>query len=282
MTNFLQYLITGVATGAAFALVATGFVTIHRVTRVVNFAQGGFAVVAGYVTFSALHAGLPHLVSELLAVLAATAVGAAVGLITIGRRGTPLLASLIMTIGIGIFLYAVEVAIWGELPLQFEGLPGIFAVGGLTLQRQYLLIVVVTLLTFATLALFFGRSYLGKVFTACASNAYAARLAGVNVTRVGIAAFALGGALGGLAGVLLIPLRSLTFDSDVDLAINGFAAAIFGGLQRPTTALVGGLILGVAEAMVAGYSRASYQKAVSLVVILGILIWQAANRKELE
>ena len=107
-------------------------------------------------------------------------------------------------------------------------------------------------------------------------------MAGVNVTRVGIAAFALGGALGGLAGVLLIPLRSLTFDSDVDLAINGFAAAIFGGLQRPGTALGGGLILGVAEAMVAGYSRASYQKAVSLVVILGILVWQAARRLELE
>ena len=282
MTNFVQYLITGLATGCAFALVATGFVAIHRVTRVVNFAQGGFAVVAGYVTFSALHAGVPHVASELLAVLAATAVGAVVGLITIGRRGTPLLASLIMTIGIGIFLYAVEVAVWGDLPLQFEGLPGIFSVAGLTLQRQYLLIVAITLLTFAALALFFGRSYLGKVFTACASNAYAARLAGVDVTRVGIAAFALGGALGGLAGVLLIPLRSLTFDSDVDIAINGFAAAIFGGLQRPTTALVGGLILGVAEAMVAGYSRASYQKAVSLVVILGILIWQAARRQELE
>ena len=282
MRNFVQYAIIGLATGCAFALVATGFVAIHRVTRVVNFAQGGFAVVAGYVTFTLLHAGLPHVVSELLAVLAAAAVGAVVGLVTIGRRGTPVLASLIMTIGIGIFFYAVEVAIWGDLPLQFEGLPGIFAVGGMTLQRQYLLIVVVTLATFAALALFFGRSYLGKVFTACASNAYAARLAGVNVTRVGIAAFALGGALGGLAGVLLIPLRSLTFDSDVDLAINGFAAAIFGGLQRPGLALVGGIILGVAEAMVAGYSRASYQKAVSLVVILGILVWQAARRQQAE
>jgi branched-chain amino acid transport system permease protein len=278
----LEYLITGLATGCAFALVATGFVAIHRVTKVVNFAQGGFAVMAGYITFSALHAGLPHGASELLAVLAATALGALVGLVTIGRRGTPVLASLIITIGIGIFLYAVEVAVWGDLPLQFDGLPGIFAVGGLTLQRQYVLIVLATLLAFAGLTAFFGRSYLGKVFTACASNPYAARLAGIDVTRVGIAAFAFGGAFGGLAGVLLMPLRSLTFDSDIDLAVNGFAAAIFGGLQRPLTALVGGLILGVAEAMVAGYSRASYQRAVSLLLILGILIWQAARRQELE
>jgi branched-chain amino acid transport system permease protein len=278
----LEYLITGLATGCAFALVATGFVAIHRVTKVVNFAQGGFAVMAGYITFSALHAGLPHGASELLAVLAATALGALVGLVTIGRRGTPVLASLIITIGIGIFLYAVEVAVWGDLPLQFDGLPGIFAVGGLTLQRQYVLIVLATLLAFAGLTAFFGRSYLGKVFTACASNPYAARLAGIDVTRVGIAAFAFGGAFGGLAGVLLMPLRSLTFDSDIDLAVNGFAAAIFGGLQRPLTALVGGLILGVAEAMVAGYSRASYQRAVSLLLILGILVWQAARRQELE
>lgn len=278
----MEYLITGLATGCAFALVATGFVAIHRVTKVVNFAQGGFAVMAGYITFSALRAGLPHGASELLAVLAATALGALVGLVTIGRRGTPVLASLIITIGIGIFLYAVEVAIWGDLPLQFDGVPGIFAVGGLTLQRQYVLIVLATLLAFAGLTAFFGRSYLGKVFTACASNPYAARLAGIDVTRVGIAAFALGGAFGGLAGVLLMPLRSLTFDSDIDLAVNGFAAAIFGGLQRPLTALVGGLILGVAEAMVAGYSRASYQRAVSLLLILGILVWQAARRQELE
>jgi branched-chain amino acid transport system permease protein len=282
VTDFFEYLITGLATGCAFALVATGFVAIHRVTKVVNFAQGGFAVMAGYITFSALHAGLPHGASELLAVVAATVLGALVGLVTIGRRGTPVLASLIITIGIGIFLYAVEVAIWGDLPLQFDGVPGIFAVGGLTLQRQYVVIVLATLLAFAGLTAFFGRSYLGKVFTACASNPYAARLAGIDVTRVGIAAFAFGGAFGGLAGVLLMPLRSLTFDSDIDLAVNGFAAAIFGGLQRPLTALVGGLILGVAEAMVAGYSRASYQRAVSLLLILGILVWQAARRQELD
>ena len=282
MTTFAEYLLTGIATGCAFALVATGFVTIHRVTRVVNFAQGGFAVIAGYVAYSALHAGLPHGVSEAAAVLAAVATGALVGLVAVGRAGTPVLASLIITIGIGFFLYAVEVAIWGDLPVTFEGLAGVLSFAGVTLQRQYVLIAVATLATFAVLAAFFGRTYLGKVLTACASNAYAARLAGIDVTRAGIAAFALGGGMGGLAGVLLTPLRSVGFDSDVDFAINGFAAAIFGGLQRPGAALLGGLILGVAEAMVAGYSRASYQKGVSLVLIIGILIWRAARRPELE
>jgi branched-chain amino acid transport system permease protein len=282
--TFVQYLLTGLATGSAFALVATGFVFIHRVTRVVNFAQGGFAVVAGFVAYRALHAGLPHGVSEALAVLIATGVGVLVGLVAVGRRGTPVLASLMMTIGLGIFLYAVEVAIFGDQPTTFEGLPGVFSFAGISIQRQYGLIVLVTATCFLLLGVFFAYTYLGKVFTACASNAYAARLSGIDVTRFGVAAFGLGGALGGVGGVILMPLRSFTFDADVEIAINGFAAAIFGGLNRPGAALVGGLILGVAEALVAGYARggAAYQKAVSLPIILAILIWQSIRRPAVE
>jgi branched-chain amino acid transport system permease protein len=282
--RLLEYLLTGVATGCAFALVATGFVAIHRVTRVVNFAQGGFAVVAGFVAFSALRAGLPHGLAEAAAVLAAAAAGLAVGAVAIGRRGTPVLASLMVTIGLGIFLYAIEVALFGDQPTTFDGLRGIVALGDLTLQRQYLLIVGVTAFAFLALILFFGFTYLGKVFTACASNPYAARLAGVDVTRVGIAAFGLGGALGGLAGVILMPLRSFTFDTDVEIAVSGFAAAIVGGLDRPGAALLGGLVLGVAEALVAGYAGggAAYAKAVSLPIILAILVWRSVRRPELQ
>ena len=84
----------------------------------------------------------------------------------------------------------------------------------------------------------------------------------------------------GVAGVLLTPLQSVSFDSDVGIAINGFAAAIFGGLLRPGTALAGGLLLGIAEALVAGYSKASYESGVALVLILGIMVWQATRRPE--
>jgi branched-chain amino acid transport system permease protein len=91
-------------------------------------------------------------------------------------------------------------------------------------------------------------------------------------------AFGLGGALGGLAGVLLTPLQPVSFDSDVSLAINGFAAAIFGRLVRPGAALIGALVLGVVEALVAGYSRASLQSGAALVVMLAIMIWQAQRQ----
>ena len=281
MIFFLEVVSAGIATGSAFALVATGFVVIHRVTRVVNFAQGVFSVFAGLLAYSLLEHEIPHLAAEALAVLATSVLGFLIGLVAIGRRGTPPLASLIITLGIGILSYAVVIFIWGDGPLSFTMLRGQLEVAGVTMQWQYVLIVALTAVTFAALLLFFNLTYVGKALTACYSNPHAARLVGIDVTRMGLVAFAIGGALGGLAGVLLTPLQPVEFDSDVAIAINGFAAAIFGGLLRPGTALVGGLVLGIAEALVAGYTHfASLQSAVALVVILAIMVYQASSRPE--
>jgi branched-chain amino acid transport system permease protein len=275
---FLTYLAAGIATGCAFSLVATGFVAIYRVTRVVNFAQGVFAIMAGFMAWWLLRRGLPHVAAELLAIAFAALVGLIVGVIATGKPGTPPLASLIVTLGLAILSYAVIILIWGDQPISFDGVRGRFELGGASVQRQYALIVLVAAATFTGLGLFFGRTYVGKALTACSSNPYAARLAGINVTRMGFLAFALGGALGGLAGVLVVPIRPIGFDSDVEVAINGFAAAIVGGLLRPWTALAGGVVLGVAEALVAGYYRASYQTAMALALIIVIMVWQASRR----
>jgi branched-chain amino acid transport system permease protein len=275
---FLQYASSGVATGCAFALVATGFVAIYRVTRVVNFAQGVFAVLAGMLTSSLLGWGVPHVLAELLAVLVAAATGVVVGIIAIGRSGTSPLASLIITLGLGIGSYAVLILIWGDQPISFDGLKGNLDVGGVNMQVQYVLVVLVTAAAFIALGRFFDHTYLGRGLTACSSNPRAARLVGIDVKRMGVVAFGLGGGLGGLAGVLLTPLQPVAFNSDVGIAISGFAAAIFGGLLRPGAALTGALVLGVAEALVAGYSRAALQSGVALVIMLGIMVWQAGRR----
>lgn len=278
MRLFLQYAASGLATGCAFALVATGFVAIYRVTRVVNFAQGVFAVLAGMFAASLLAAGIPHVFAELVAVLLAGLAGALVGFVAIGRRETSPLASLIITLGLGIGSYAVLILIWGDQPISFDGLKGNLDVGGVGMQVQYVLVAVLTALAFVALGLFFDHTYLGRGLTACSSNPRAARLVGINVRRMGLLAFGLGGALGGLAGVLLTPLQPVSFNSDVGIAISGFAAAIFGGLLRPGAALVGALVLGVAEALVAGYGQASLQSGVALIIMLGIMIYRAGRR----
>lgn len=282
MNDFLQYLISGLAVGCGFALLASGLVTIHRVTHVVNFAQGMFAVVAGLTAGSLLSSGLPHVAAELTAVLVAALVGLAVGFVATGKPGTSARAALIVTLGVGFIAYAVEIMLWGDSPRSSTGLGGAVRIADAYIRKQSFLVIVVTVVVFALLGLFFSRTYLGKALTACASNPYAARAMGINVTRMGLVAFALGGALGGTAGVLLTPLLPISYDSDVLLITNGFAAAILGGLTRPGLALVGALTLGVAESMVAGYSQASYQTVVALTLMLGIMVWQAAHRTSLQ
>jgi branched-chain amino acid transport system permease protein len=277
VSEFLTYLINGLAVGCGFALVGSGLVAIHRVTGVVNFAQAMFAVVAGLSAASFLGLGLPHGLAETAGVAVAVLAGLATGFAATGRPGTSPQSALVVTLGVGVFAYAVEIAVWGDQPRSFAGLHGSLTVFGANVQKQYLLVIAVTAVAYAALGTFFARSYRGKALTACASNPYAARLMGIDVARMGLVAFGLGGALGGVAGVLLTPMQPISFDSDVSLIVNGFAAAILGGLSRPLPALAGGLLLGVAEAMVAGYGNAAYQTEVALVLMLAIMIWRAAR-----
>jgi branched-chain amino acid transport system permease protein len=105
---------------------------------------------------------------------------------------------------------------------------------------------------------------------------------GINVTAMGLLAFAIGGALGGLAGVLVTPIQQVSFDTDVLLVVNGFSAAILGNLTRPTLTLAGGLVLGVVQALTAGYLSTSYQSEVALVFMLAILIVQAGRQRAIQ
>ena len=282
MIAFLSYVLHGIAMGSSFALVASGLIIIYRVTRVVNLAQGTFAVFAAFTTATLLGAGLPHGAAEILAVLVAGILGLLAGLVAVGKRGTSPQASLIATLGVAIFCYALEILIWGDQPRSFPGLAGSFELSGLEFPKQYAVVVAATMLVFALLEVFFEWTYAGKALTACSSNPYAAALVGIGVVRMSLFGFMLGGALGGVAGVLLAPLSPMSYDSDLSLFVNGFASAILAGLKRPVFALVGGLVLGIAEALVAGYAKASYQSALALLLTLAILVVQGARRPALQ
>ena len=282
MSALVEYLISGIAIGCGYALLASGFVAIFRVTEVINFAQGTLAVLGGFVAYSALtSAGLPHGLAEALGVLAAGAAGLVFGWIAVGKRNTPPLASLVITLGLAVAAYAAEIAIWGDQPISYTAVGGDFVLAGAHLLRQYLLVIGISLVALLGLGVFFTRTYAGRGMTACASNRFAAQVVGINVRRMSLYAFALGGLLGGLAGVLLIPVQPLSFNSDVGLAVSGFAAAIFGGLRSFEMALIGGLVLGVAESLIAGYWQASYETVVALGLMLLLMLWQARRRVEL-
>lgn len=278
MNDFLQFLVSGIGQGCVFALLASGFVVIHRVTNVVNMAQGTFAVMGGMMCYSLIASGLPRGVAELLAVLLAGVAGVAAGYVTIGRKGLAPLMSLIVSFGIVVFAYALEIAVWGDQPISFEGWTGTFQLGGVALQKQYVLIIGLTVLAFVALEAFFNHTYAGKALTACHMNAYAASLLGIGTLRMGLVSFFIAGVLGGIAGVLITPIQSVSFDSDVHLALNGFAAAVMGGLLHPRAALLGALALGIASELVAGYLNAAYKMDVTLALMLASIAWRMRNR----
>jgi len=215
---------------------------------------------------------LPHGLGELAAVLLCGVVGLVVGLLAIGRRGTHPLISLIVTLGASMLISAGIIWLWGQDPVSPPGLSGSVTILGADVQRQRLLVVAATVLAFVALALFFSRSHLGKGLTASASNPFAARMVGIDVRRMGLLAFGLAGILGGLAGVLIAPSVALSFSSDLPLALSGFAAAVFGGLTSPLRTLFGGLSLGVAGQLTAGYLNGSYQTEMALFLMVVIMI----------
>jgi branched-chain amino acid transport system permease protein len=278
MGDLVQYLVTGVGIGCAYALTGSGLVVIYRVTRVVNFAQGAFAVLSALTVTTLLGAGLPHGLAEGLAVLLGGGVGLLAGLVATGKPGTTPQAGLIVTLGLGVLAYAVEILLWGDQPRSFAGLPGSVTLFGARIQTHYLLIIGVTAVVLASAAALFAHTDLGRALTATAADPYAARVVGINVLRMGLLAFAVGGALGGLAGVLITPVQQVSFDSDVALVVNGFCAAILGNLTRPGLTLVGGLLLGVVQALVGGYLSTAYQTEVALLFMLAVLIVRAGRR----
>jgi branched-chain amino acid transport system permease protein len=277
MSELVTYLVSGIALGSSFALIGSGFVVVHRVTRVVNFAQGSLAVVGGMVSATLLDGVLPHGLGELAAVLICGGVGLVVGLLAVGRRNTPPLISLIVTLGVSMLISAATIWLWGQDPVSPPGLDGSTTVLGASVETQRLLVVGATLLAFVALTLFFSRSYVGKAPTASASNPFAARMVGIDVRRMGLLAFALAGMLGGLAGVLVAPTNAVSFYSDLPMALSGFAAAVFGGLTSPLRTLVGGLGLGVAGQLTAGYLNGSYQTEVALALMLVIMIARSST-----
>ncbi len=277
MSDFITYLVSGVALGCTFALVGSGFVVIHRVTRVVNFAQGTLAVFGGFISYSLLDGVLPQGLAQLVTIVACGLIGLVVGVVAIGKPGTDPLIALIVTLGVSIFCAAIFITVWGQDPVSPPGLSGSVSILGADVQRQRLLVVAATLLTFVALSLFFSRTYVGKGLTACASNPRAAALVGINVRRMGFIAFAVGGALGGLAGALISPSVALSFSSDLPFALSGFAAAVFGGLTSPGRTLLGGIVLGVTGQMVAGYLDGSYQTEVALLMMLAIMVVRSST-----
>ena len=281
LTVFLQFLFSGLTVGAVYALVGVGFNIIYNATSIINLAQGEFVVIGGLMMwFFTSSLKLPFLLSLIFTIGSACVVGLLMERLTIRPlKKDDLLLMIMITIADSILMRGVLMFKFGKNPYNYppftEGEP--FMVLGAVIQQQTLWVIGITGLTMVLLYFFFSRTIIGKAMRACAVDATAARLVGINVSRMVMLSFILSALVGAVGGIAITPISLMEYDKGPMLAVKGFCAAIMGGLGRNRGAVIGGFILGILESMTAGYIHSGLKDAVSLVIMLSILFLMPAG-----
>ncbi len=279
MTDLVQLVFSGLSVGAVYALIAVGFVAIYTVSEVINLAQGEFAALAGLIAISASASGLPLLAAVLLAVGSVAVVAVLVERLAIApvRRMTTL-TSIILTLGVSTVLKAVMLLVWGSEGRGLEPFPGgTVSILGISVRAQEVWILAITAVVALVLAWFYERTLWGKALRACASQPVAARLVGISLPRAAMVSFVIAGVTGAIAGVAASPIYFTSWESGLAIGLKGFVAATLGGLVSIRGAILGGLVLGVLENLVAGYVDTGLRDAVAFVVLILVLVVRPAG-----
>jgi branched-chain amino acid transport system permease protein len=275
--QFVQFLLAGITVGSAYALAAVGFTIIYNTSGVINFAQGEFIMLGGMLSVALAATGMPFPLALLLGILAAGAVGLLIEKIAIEpAKNAEVVSLIIITIGVSLIIRGV-VQVWlGKGTHTLKAFSGDTPINlaGATLLPQSLWVLGATFLIVIVLAWFFGRTLLGKAMLATSYNRLAAQLSGINTRVVLLLSFGLSAVLGAVGGILIAPITYTSYDAGIMLGLKGFVAAVLGGLGGGMGAIAGGLILGIAEAMTAGYVSSSYKDAVPFILILLILFFR--------
>ena len=275
MAELLQFVFSGLTVGAIYALVALGFTLIYKASDIINFAQGEFVMLGGMTTVFVAHAGVPLPLAALIAIVATTAIGLGLHRFAIEpARGPTSVALIMITIGASIFLRGTAQIVFDR---RFHSLPPLLGAdpiqfGGAALLPQSLVVLATATFIVVVLWLFIERTILGKAVIATAANRLAARLVGVDTRRIVALSFAVSAAIGAIAGVLITPITLTSYDAGTLLALKGFAAAMLGGIGSAPGAVVGGLLIGMFEALAAGYISSNYKDAVAFLIILIVLV----------
>ncbi|WP_406063883.1 branched-chain amino acid ABC transporter permease [Streptomyces sp. NBC_01077] len=256
MSTFAEFLINGISLGSIYALIALGFVVIFRATEVVNFAHASLLLAGGYVT-AVLHDEIGFWPALLAGIAGAAVVGAAVEFFVMRRhRGTDHSVLAIVTIGVDILL-ATELTRRIGTDILTLGDPwgdAVVTVGGVTIAETRIAALLAAALLITAFLLAFRYTSWGVAMRAAAENQETAALMGIRLGRVSIGAWAVAGGLAAVAALFLTVFPTPGLERATSLAaLKAFPAAILGGLDSTTGALVGGLLVGVTESLATGY-----------------------------
>lgn len=277
---FLQQLLNGLTMGSIYALVAIGITMIYKSMGMLNVAHGDTIMISAFFALTFYMMGFP----VFLAIIGSVACIFIYGLVSekfVYRKlqYDSFTNLLIATIGMSIILRNASIVIWGAEPRLF---PSIFStkpieIGGYLILPQNIGIIAISAMLMVLLQLFFYKTRIGKSMRAAATDPEAASIMGIDVSFTRFLTFGISSGLGAIAGVLLAPIFYVTPDMGATVVLKGFAAAIMGGFGSVVGAMVGGPILGIIEAVGAGYLSSAYRDVIAFTVLIVILYFKPSG-----
>ena len=284
--EFISYLISGLSLGSVYAIIALGYTMVYGIAKMLNFAHGDVIMVGGYISFVAMNSlGLNGWLSLLLAMVACTVLGIVIEALAYRplRQATSL-AVLITAIGVSYLLQNSALLIWGAnakvysplIPMtNAAGEPMVLKLFGGQLSVSYisLLTMLFCIVIMIGLTLFTSKSKMGKAMRACSEDKGAAQLMGINVNRTISMTFAIGSALAAIAGVLLCSSYPTLMPTTGSMpGIRAFTAAVFGGIGSIPGAFLGGMLIGVIEALAKAYISTQLSNSIVFAVLIIVLL----------
>ncbi|MCW3490117.1 branched-chain amino acid ABC transporter permease [Dethiobacter alkaliphilus] len=279
---FSQQLVNGIVLGSTYALIALGYTMVYGIAELINFAHGEIYMFGAFVGMIMVTiVGLPFLPALIIAMLAAALLGVTVEFIAYRPlRKSSRLAALISAIGASIFLQNAALLRWGPqsqgFPRPFE--PSQIMVAGVRISSLQIYILVISLVLMVALHFLITKTKIGKAMRATAQDKETAALMGINVNRVISFTFAIGSALGAAAGVMVgIYFNSVSPMMGLLPGLKGFVAAVLGGIGNIPGAMLGGVILGVAETMGVAYGDSRYRDAIAFAILIIVLLFKPSG-----
>jgi branched-chain amino acid transport system permease protein len=283
----LQQLVNGITLGGVYALIAVGYTMVYGVIQLINFAHGEIYMLGAFLAYTMVTVlGLPFFPAFLLTILICACFGVILDYVAYRPlRKAPRLAALITAIGMSIFLQNLALMIWGSQIKSYprDILPPIFSraalsFGDVSMTWLQIFILGVTVFFMAVLHLVIHKTQVGKAMRAISQDKVTSALMGIGVNRVISFTFAIGSAMGGMAGILVGLYYNAIFPTMGYIAgIKAFAAAVLGGIGNVPGAMLGGGVLGIAEVLGAGYISSEYRDGISYAVMIAVILFKPSG-----
>ena len=281
MHQFFQQLINGVSLGSIYALIALGYTMIYGIIKLINFAHGDIYMLGAYFGFYATTTlGLPFIPAIIFSMACAAIAGIIIERIAYRpMRNAPRIAILITAIGVSFLEYGMILLVSPQprtFPAVFNAT--VYNMGPLVANSQQLVILLSSIILMAVLTYIVNKTKAGKAMRAVSFDADAARLMGINIDRVISTTFALGSALAAAGGVLVgVYYNSIDPLMGMMPGLKAFVAAVLGGIGIIPGAMIGGIILGVVEAMVSGFLSSTFRDAAAFGILILILLYKPSG-----